>query len=115
MVGILVPKGGGLSRPGPHAAMAETHEEARERFAANVERLRRGKGITAAELAERSLIDPGELKEILRGEREAGYATIALLAGALEVDPGELFRGIAWIPPEEGGEGRFEIEEADRE
>jgi transcriptional regulator with XRE-family HTH domain len=93
--------------------MAETHEEARERFAANVERLRRGRGISAAELAERSTVDATELGEILRGGREPGYATIALLAGALAVDPGELFHGIAWIPPEEGGEGRFEVEESD--
>jgi transcriptional regulator with XRE-family HTH domain len=95
--------------------MAETHEEARERFAANVERSRRGKGISVTELAERSTVDPRQLGEILRGDREPGYATIALLAGALGVEPGELFRGIAWIPPEEGGEGRFEVEEADRE
>jgi transcriptional regulator with XRE-family HTH domain len=93
--------------------MAETHEEARERFAANVERLRRGKGISVEALAERSTVDPGELGEVLSGDREAGYATIALLAGALGVEPGELFRGIAWVPPEEGGEGRFEVEEPD--
>jgi transcriptional regulator with XRE-family HTH domain len=95
--------------------MTETHEEARERFAANVERLRRGKGMSTEELAERSTVDPRELGEVLRGDREAGYATIALLAGALEVEPGELFRGITWIPPAEGGEGRFEVEESDRE
>jgi transcriptional regulator with XRE-family HTH domain len=95
--------------------MAETHEEARERFAANVERSRRSKGISVEALAERSTVDPRELDEILRGDREPGYATIALLAGALGVEPGELFAGITWIPPEEGGEGRFEVEESDRE
>jgi transcriptional regulator with XRE-family HTH domain len=93
--------------------MADTHEEARERFAANVERLRQGRGISPEELAERSTIDPRELAEILRGDREPGYATIALLAGALGVEPGELFHGITWIPPEEGGEGRFEVEGSD--
>jgi transcriptional regulator with XRE-family HTH domain len=87
----------------------------RERFAANVERLRRGKGISVEALAERSTVDPRLLGEIMRGEREAGYETIALLAGALGVEPGELFRGIVWIPPGEGGAGRFEVEEQDPE
>jgi hypothetical protein len=31
-----------------------------------------------------------------RGERLARADTVAKLAGALEVDPGELFEGIAW-------------------
>ena len=58
-----------------------------------------------------------ELEEIVRGEREAGYRTIASLADALGVDPEALLRGIRWIPPTEDGRGRFEIEgpEDDRE
>jgi hypothetical protein len=33
-----------------------------------------------------------------RAERVARADTIAKLAGALEVDPGDLFEGIAWEP-----------------
>jgi transcriptional regulator with XRE-family HTH domain len=91
--------------------MADTEREARERFAANIERLRRRDGLSVQALAERSRIDGRELEGILRGEGEAGYATIALLAGALGVEPGELFRGIRWIPSGEGDGGRFEVGE----
>jgi transcriptional regulator with XRE-family HTH domain len=82
--------------------MADTDREARERFAANIERLRRREGLSVEELAERSAVDAGELGEILRSDREVGYGTIAALAGALGVRAGELFEGITWTPPGEG-------------
>jgi transcriptional regulator with XRE-family HTH domain len=74
--------------------MADTEREARERFAANVERLRRRDGWSVEELAERSDVDPRELEEILSADREAAYGTIAALAGALGVEARELFEGI---------------------
>jgi transcriptional regulator with XRE-family HTH domain len=74
--------------------MADTDREARERFAANVERLRRRDRLSVEELAERSDVEPGELREILAADREAAYGTIAALAGALGVEAGELFEGI---------------------
>jgi transcriptional regulator with XRE-family HTH domain len=82
--------------------MADTDREARERFAANIERLRRRERLSIEELAERSEVDVGELGEILGADREAGYGTIAALAGALGVRAGELFEGISWTPPDEG-------------
>jgi hypothetical protein len=36
--------------------------------------------------------------------------SILRLAGALEVTPGELYEGVAWLPDGEGG-GEFRIEE----
>jgi len=93
--------------------MADTDREARGRFAANIERLRRREGLSVETLAELSRIDGSKLSEILLGDREANYTTIALLAEALGVEPGELFEGIAWIPPGEDGVGRFEIDEPD--
>jgi transcriptional regulator with XRE-family HTH domain len=81
--------------------MADTDREAREHFAANIERLRRRDGLSVAALAARSAVDARELREILRGDREAAYGTIAALAGALGVEPGELFEGIRWTPPGE--------------
>jgi transcriptional regulator with XRE-family HTH domain len=85
--------------------MADTDREARERFAANVERLRRRKGMSAESLAERSGIDAGELDEILRADREPDYEAIARLSGAFGVDPGKLFEGIGRIP---GGDDRLD-------
>jgi transcriptional regulator with XRE-family HTH domain len=92
--------------------MADTDREARERFAANIQRLRLRDGLSVELLAERAELDGRELREILRGEGEARYGTIALLAGALGVEPEELFQGIRWIPPEGDDRGRFEIEES---
>jgi transcriptional regulator with XRE-family HTH domain len=74
--------------------MADTDRDARERFAANIERLRRRDGLSVEELAARSDLDEAELREILGAEREAAYGTIAALAGALGVEAGELFEGI---------------------
>lgn len=93
--------------------MADTDREARERFAANIERLRRRDGLSVEDLAARSQIDPDVLRRILRADQEADYGTIALLAGALGVEPGTLFEGIVWIPPGPDGEGRFEIDGPD--
>ena len=93
--------------------MADTDREARGRFAANIERLRRREGLSVETLADLSRIDGSELREILRADREADYTTIARLAEALGVEPGELFEGIAWIPPGEDGGGRFEVDEPD--
>ena len=72
--------------------MADTDREARERFAANIERLRRREGLSVEELAGRSEVDAGELGEILRADREADYGTIAALAAAEPFDVrGEAF------------------------
>jgi transcriptional regulator with XRE-family HTH domain len=84
--------------------MADTDREARERFAANLERLRRRDGLSVERLAARA-----QLEGILRTENDADYTTIALLAGALGVEPGELFRGIRWIPPGDREGGRHEV------
>jgi len=81
--------------------MADTDREARERFAANLKRLRRRDGMSVEGLAQRSDVDAQELEEILRADREASYGTIAALAGALGVAAGELFEGIRWTPPGE--------------
>jgi transcriptional regulator with XRE-family HTH domain len=79
--------------------------QARERFAANVESLRQSRGLSLDALAKRAEIDDRDLTRILGGEVEARAETIYLLAGALGVDPGEFFSGIAWVPPADGGDG----------
>jgi transcriptional regulator with XRE-family HTH domain len=90
--------------------MAETSKDARIRFAANVERLRRRLGYSLDQLAERSQMEREEVEAILRGAKEARVGTIYLLAGALEVTPGDLYDGVIWIPDGEGG-GEYRIDD----
>jgi transcriptional regulator with XRE-family HTH domain len=89
--------------------MAQKPKEARMRFAANVERVCRQHDYSVERLAERSGIGREELEAIMRGEAEARVDSILRLAGALEVTPGELYEGVAWVPDGEGG-GEFRIE-----
>jgi transcriptional regulator with XRE-family HTH domain len=93
--------------------MADTDREARERFAANIERLRRRDGLSEEALAEQSGIDGPVLEAILRADEEASYGTIAQIAGALGVGAAELLEGIRWLPPGEGHPGRYAIDEVD--
>jgi transcriptional regulator with XRE-family HTH domain len=90
--------------------MAQKPEEARMRFAANVERVCRQRDYSVDRLAERSGIEKEELEAIMRGATEARVDAIIRLAGALEVTPGELYEGVAWVPDGEGG-GELRIEE----
>jgi len=91
--------------------MPQKPEDARMRFAANVERLCRQHGYSMDQLVERSQIGRDELDAILRGEAGADVDSIYRLAGALEVTPGELYEGVAWVPDGEGG-GEFRIDGA---
>jgi transcriptional regulator with XRE-family HTH domain len=90
--------------------MPQKPEDARMRFAANVERLCRQHDYSIDQLVRRSQIERDELDAILRGEAEADVDSIYRLAGALEVSPGELYDGVAWIPDGEGG-GEYRIED----
>jgi transcriptional regulator with XRE-family HTH domain len=85
--------------------MTPTERDARERFVANVEDLRRRTGLSREEFAQRSQVDSAELMRILRGELEAGAGAIYMIAGALGVEPGQLFQGVTWVPPQMGGPG----------
>lgn len=85
--------------------MTYTNKEAQARFGANVEGLRQRRGMSVEALAERSELARGNLTEILSGEAEASANTVYLLAGALGVDPGDLFQGITWASPADGGTG----------
>jgi transcriptional regulator with XRE-family HTH domain len=90
--------------------MTQKSNEIRERFAANVERLRVRRGDSTDRLAERSGLRRSELEAILRGESEADFESIERLAGALAATAGELYEGVAWVPDGEGG-GEYRIEE----
>jgi transcriptional regulator with XRE-family HTH domain len=85
--------------------------EAREHLAVTIEGLLRQERLSVDELAERSKIDRPVLERILRGEAEASFDSVYRLAGALGVEPGRLFEGIAWVPDGAGG-GRFRRDDA---
>ncbi|HEX4305568.1 MAG TPA: helix-turn-helix transcriptional regulator [Solirubrobacterales bacterium] len=72
-------------------------------FAEQVARLQRERGLSTGDLAERSGIDRTDLESILSGEGEVAADTILLLSTALEVEPGELLDGIAWVRDDRGG------------
>lgn len=61
------------------------------RVAANLRRVRKRRGWTQAELAERPGIDLRYLQRIEAAAVHAGVGYVAALATALEIDPGELF------------------------
>ena len=74
--------------------MSDASRQARSRFGANVEEIRRRRGLSLDALAERSQIQRDELARILSGEVEAHASTIYMLAGALDSTPDDLFSGV---------------------
>jgi transcriptional regulator with XRE-family HTH domain len=96
----------------PRASAATRRDDAAAwiRFAQNIERWRRERDLTVGRLAARSELGPDRLAEILEAKDEPRYGEIAMLCGALGVDADQLFDGIRWVPPSDGGEG-FEIVE----
>jgi DNA-binding Xre family transcriptional regulator len=89
---------------------ARVPDDAYRHFAAQVSRLHGERGLSPEELAERSGIDRAELGSILSGEGEVTADTILLLCAALEVVPGELLDGIAWVPDGRGG-GEYRLQD----
>lgn len=71
-----------------------------ERFGANLARCRRAADLSQEELSLRASLHRTEISQLERGLRLARVDTVAKLIGALEVDPGELFKGIGWQPGE---------------
>ena len=69
-----------------------------ERFGKNLARLRRLADLSQDEAAARASLHRTEISQLERGLRLARVDTVAKLAGALEVDPGEFFEGIEWQP-----------------
>jgi transcriptional regulator with XRE-family HTH domain len=72
--------------------------EVAKRFGANLAAAREHSGITQEELAFRASLHRTEIGLLERGGRLPRIDTLAKLAGALEVEPGALFEGIAWTP-----------------
>jgi transcriptional regulator with XRE-family HTH domain len=69
-----------------------------EQFGANLARIRKRADHSQEETAVRAGVHRTEVSQLERGLRVARVDTVAKLAAALEVDPGDFFEGIVWEP-----------------
>ncbi|HEX2096164.1 MAG TPA: helix-turn-helix transcriptional regulator [Solirubrobacterales bacterium] len=76
------------------------------RFGDNLVRCRKAAGISQEELGFRASLHRTQIGCLERGENCPRIDTVAKLAGALEVPPGDLMDGIVWAPARTT-EGRF--------
>jgi transcriptional regulator with XRE-family HTH domain len=67
-------------------------------FGDNLIRCRKGAGLSQDETSIRASVHRTEISQIERGLRIPRIDTLAKLCGSLEVDPGELMKGIDWSP-----------------
>jgi transcriptional regulator with XRE-family HTH domain len=72
----------------------------RRQFGAKLRRTRERADLSQEEVGYRASIHRTEVGMVERGERLPRIDTLVKLAGALEVEPGELLDGIAWRPGE---------------
>jgi transcriptional regulator with XRE-family HTH domain len=88
----------------------------REQFGANVVRCRNQAGFSQEELGFRASLHRTEIGMLERGIRLARIDTLVKLAGALEVEPGELLEGIVWKAgdprPGHFGSERYPVDDA---
>jgi transcriptional regulator with XRE-family HTH domain len=80
---------------------------------ANLKRCRRTAGLTQEQLAHLAGLHPTYVSLLERGQRNPGFEITLKLIGALRIDPGDLFKGVAWVPPDVGTEGHFTYGERD--
>jgi transcriptional regulator with XRE-family HTH domain len=69
-----------------------------ERFGDNLARQRKLADMSQDETALRAGVNRTEISQIERGLRLPRVDTVAKIAAALEIEPGELFEGITWQP-----------------
>jgi transcriptional regulator with XRE-family HTH domain len=69
-----------------------------ERFALNLARCKRERGMSLTEIAERAEIHRTHLGLLLRGKRLVRIDTVVKLAAALDIPPGALLEGVLWRP-----------------
>jgi transcriptional regulator with XRE-family HTH domain len=69
-----------------------------QQFGDNLARIRRRADMSQEEVSFRASVHRTEVSQLERGLRVARVDTVAKLAAALEVPPGDLFAGIVWEP-----------------
>ena len=77
----------------------------RERFAINLRKARKAKGISQEELGFRCDLHRTEISLLERGGREPRLGTIVKLCGSLDTTPEQLCEGVIWLP----GKSKFQI------
>ena len=82
--------------------MAAHTPEVLNRVAANVRALRKRRGLTQEELAEKAELDERRVQRIERAEVDVGIVALAMLAHALDVPPGRLFKPADFVAPRPG-------------
>jgi transcriptional regulator with XRE-family HTH domain len=65
-------------------------------FGENLKRHRKAADLSQEDLGVMASLHHTEISQLERGLRLPRVDTVAKLAGSLEIDPGELFAGIAW-------------------
>jgi transcriptional regulator with XRE-family HTH domain len=76
----------------------DNNRELAERFGRNVFRARRRTDLSQEELRIRAALHRTQIGLVERGLRLARLDTIIKLAGGIEVPPGDLLKGMAWVP-----------------
>lgn len=84
-----------------------------ERFTENLLILRKRCGLSQEQLALIAALHRTEVGNLERGLRLPRIDTVIKLAGALEVAPGDLLRGMAWVSSD-GAPGHFIVSPAER-
>jgi transcriptional regulator with XRE-family HTH domain len=74
---------------------------------ANLKRCRKAAGLTQEQLGHEAALHPTYISLLERGERNPGFEIQAKLIGALGIEANDLYKGLAWIPPDVGRGGRF--------
>jgi transcriptional regulator with XRE-family HTH domain len=80
-----------------------------QRLGQNLRRLRAEAGQTQEQLAAKAAVHRTVVSQLETGDREPRATTILKLAGALGVEPGDLFHGMSWTPPEQNT-GSFDFD-----
>jgi transcriptional regulator with XRE-family HTH domain len=68
-------------------------------LAENLLIIRRRARLSQEQLADLAGVHRTEIGNLERGVRLARIDTVVKLAGALEIAPGDLLKGMAWLPP----------------
>jgi len=69
-----------------------------EKFGENLMLIRRRAKLSQEELGFRASLHRTEIGQLERGDRLPRIDTLVKLAGALSVPPGDLLKGVAWLP-----------------
>jgi transcriptional regulator with XRE-family HTH domain len=83
-----------------------------EKVGRNLIMARRRAGLSQEQVAIRAEVHRSEVGLLEHGRRVARVSTLVRIAGAVEVEPADLLKGISWLPgdpPRGKGRGRYAV------